>query len=235
MAIKLLVADDEANQTELLRYNLTKAGYEVICAADGLEALTMVENQKPDLVILDWMMPEMSGIDVCRQIRARPDLQKLPIIMLSARGEENDKSLGLDRGADDYIAKPFSPRELVSRVKALLRRTRPEAGDAWLRFGDLEVNTATMQVLRKSQPVRLGTKEFRLLSILMERPEQVFSRTQLLDMVWGHGVYVEDRTVDVHMSRLRKALNKSAQGEKLHKDMIRTVRGMGYALTLPEK
>lgn len=234
MSIKLLIADDEANQLELLRYNLTKAGYEVVCATNGREALELIEDTKPDLVILDWMMPEVSGMDVCREIRNRNDLKNLPVIMLSARGEEGDKSLGLDTGADDYITKPFSPRELVSRVKALIRRARPSLGEAVMRFESLEVNTGTMQVTCDGDLIKLGTKEFRLLTVLMERPEQIFSREQLLDAVWGHGVYVDERTVDVHMSRLRKALNKTSPVDEERGDIIRTVRGMGYALSKPK-
>jgi len=233
MAIRILIADDEPNQLELLSFNLGQAGFEVIRAADGQQALEMIEDQHPDLVILDWMMPHMSGIDVCRTLRARTETKHLPVILLSARGEEGDRTLGLDIGADDYVSKPFSPRELVSRVKALLRRSRPALLEDVLEFHDIVLNQATMEISRAGRPVSLGPKECRLLSILMERPGRVFSRAQLLDLVWGHGVYVEERTVDVHMSRLRKAINKSVEDGDEMVNLIRTVRGSGYALRLP--
>jgi len=233
MAIRILIADDEPNQFELLSFNLGQAGFEVIRAADGQQALEMIEDQHPDLVILDWMMPHMSGIDVCRTLRARTETKHLPVILLSARGEEGDRTLGLDIGADDYVSKPFSPRELVSRVKALLRRSRPALLEDVLEFHDIVLNQATMEISRAGRPVSLGPKECRLLSILMERPGRVFSRAQLLDLVWGHGVYVEERTVDVHMSRLRKAINKSVEDGDEMVNLIRTVRGSGYALRLP--
>lgn len=225
----ILLVDDEAAQRELLRYNLEKAGFETLQADNGAAAMDIVEAEEPDLVVLDWMMPEASGIEVCRALRAHAGTRLLPIIMLSARGEEADRSKGLDSGADDYITKPFSPRELVSRVKALLRRTRPSLVSGMLEFKGLTLNTETMQVARDGEAIHLGPKEFQLLSILMERPEQVFNRAQLLDKVWGHGVYLEDRTVDVHMSRLRKALNERSDGDK-RTPLIRTVRGAGYAL-----
>lgn len=230
MAIRILVADDEPNQLELLTFNLTHAGFEVISAPDGQAALTRIEDDAPDLVILDWMMPHMSGIELCRTLRSRPETKQLPVIILSARGEEGDRTLGLDTGADDYIAKPFSPRELISRVKALLRRARPALMSDSLDCGDLRLFPARMEVTRAGLPISLGPKEFRLLSILIERPGQVYSRTQLLDMVWGHGVYVEERTVDVHLSRLRKAINNPDGAESELPNMIRSVRGSGYAL-----
>ena len=178
------------------------------------------------------MMPEASGIDVCRELRSNSRTRLLPIIMVSARGEEGDRSLGLDSGADDYIAKPFSPRELVARVKAVLRRARPSLLQDVLEFHGLTLNPETMRVQRDGKLIHLGAKEFRLLCVLIERPERVFSREQLLDMVWGHGVYVEERTVDVHMSRLRRALNQS-EGPEKKPDIIRTVRGAGYSLCRP--
>ena len=231
MAATILLVDDEPAQLELLRYNLERAGFHTLQAEDGQAALDMVENEAPDLIVLDWMMPNASGIDVCRRLRARAATRLLPIIMLSARGEEGDRAMGLDTGADDYIIKPFSPRELVARVKALLRRARPSLLNDTLEFAGLTLNPGTMMVERDGDRIDLGPKEFRLLSVLMERPERVFSRAQLLDMVWGHGIYVEDRTVDVHMSRLRRALNKRADGGPARADIIRTVRGAGYALT----
>ncbi len=233
MSATILIVDDEPAQLELLRYNLEKAGFETVQADNGLRAIDLVEDTDPDLVVLDWMMPEASGVDVCRELRARASTRLLPIIMLSARGEEGDRALGLDVGADDYITKPFSPRELVARVKALLRRARPSLLQDVMQFEDLTLNPDTMRVERDGDRIELGPKEFRLLSVLMERPERVFSREQLLDKVWGHGIYVEDRTVDVHMSRLRRALNKRTDGGTARRDIIRTVRGTGYSLTPP--
>ena len=233
IATRVLIADDEPNQLELLSYNLGRSEFEVICATDGQQALEMIEDHRPDLVILDWMMPNMSGIDVCRTLRGRPETRLLPVILLSARGEEGDRTLGLDIGADDYISKPFSPRELISRVKALLRRSRPALLDDVLEYYDLVLNQATMEISRGGHAIELGPKECRLLSILMERPGRVFSRAQLLDLVWGHGVYVEERTVDVHMSRLRKAINKPFSDGEQVANLIRTVRGSGYALRAP--
>jgi len=226
MNIKILIADDEPNQLELMAFNLENAGFSVIKAQNGKEALQFVEDHNPDLIIIDWMMPNMSGIDVCRILRSRTDTKLLPIIILSARSEEGDKSLGLDTGADDYISKPFSPKELISRVKALLRRSRPSLINNVLEYNNLKLSLSEIFVTFKNKPIKLGPKEFKLLTILMERPGHIFSRTKLLDLVWGHGVYVEERTVDVHMSRLRKAI-KSASGDK---NIIRTVRDGGYGL-----
>lgn len=224
--IKILIADDEPNQLELMAFNLENAGFSVIRAQNGKEALQFTEDHNPDLIIIDWMMPNMSGIDVCRILRSRTDTKLLPIIILSARSEEGDKSLGLDTGADDYISKPFSPKELISRVKALLRRSRPSLINNVLEYNNLKLSLSEIFVTFKNKPIKLGPKEFKLLTILMERPGHIFSRTKLLDLVWGHGVYVEERTVDVHMSRLRKAI-KSASGDK---NIIRTVRDGGYGL-----
>ena len=215
-----------------MRYNLEKAGFETLQAENGHDAILQAEEHEPDLVVLDWMMPEASGIDVCREIRSRAQMRLMPIIMVSARGEEGDRSLGLDSGADDYIAKPFSPRELIARVKAVLRRARPSLLQDVLEFHGLTLNPETMRVERDGDDILLGPKEFQLLSVLIERPERVFSREQLLDMVWGHGVYVEERTVDVHMSRLRRALSESKDAER-KPDIIRTVRGTGYSLCRP--
>ena len=227
MNANILIADDEPNQLELMSFNLSNAGYSIIKATNGKEAIELIENHSPDLIILDWMMPKMSGIDVCRTLRSRPETKQIPIIILSARSEDSDKSLGLDTGADDYISKPFSPKELISRVKALLRRARPALVNDILQHNDLTLSLSEMNVTYKNNNVILGPKEFKLLTLLMERPGHIFSRGKLLDMVWGHGVYVEERTVDVHMSRLRKAL-KTASDENL--DPIRTVRDGGYGL-----
>ena len=231
MSATVLLVDDEPAQLELLCYNLEKAGFQTLQAENGQQAIEIVENEDPDLVVLDWMMPEASGIEVCRELRARANTRLLPIIMLSARGEEGDRAMGLDTGADDYMIKPFSPRELVARVKALLRRARPSLLQDIMEFEGVTLNPDTMRVERDGDAIHLGPKEFRLLSVLMERPERVFSREQLLNMVWGHGIYVEDRTVDVHMSRLRRALNKRADGGTPRADIIRTVRGTGYSLS----
>jgi len=230
MAVRILVVDDEPAQRELMKYNITKAGFEVWIAEDGAQAIELVEDNPPDLVVLDWMMPEASGIDVCRVLRSRPETRRIPIIMLSARGEEGDRALGLDSGADDYVTKPFSPRELVARINALLRRAHPALVNQEMSFNGLVLNPETMRVTRDDEVIHLGSKEFQLLSLLMERPGRVLTRQQLLDMVWGHGVYVEERTVDVHMSRLRRALNGGENGKKA--DIIRTVRGAGYALSM---
>ena len=234
MSAKVLIVDDEPAQLELLRYNLETAGFEVSQAENGAEAILMATEGAPDLLVMDWMMPEASGIDVCRILRSRAETKALPIILLSARGEESDRTLGLDIGADDYITKPFSPRELVSRVKALLRRSRPTLSDEILTVEDLALNPLTMQVSRGGENIHLGPKEYHLLALMMESPERVFSREQLLDRVWGHGIYVEDRTVDVHMSRLRRAL-KAADRKAPETVVIRTVRGTGYALSRAEK
>ena len=227
MNANILIADDEPNQLELMSFNLSNAGYSIIKATNGKEAIELIENHSPDLIILDWMMPKMSGIDVCRTLRSRPETKQIPIIILSARSEDSDKSLGLDTGADDYISKPFSPKELISRVKALLRRARPALVNDILQHNDLTLSLSEMKVTYKNNNVKLGPKEFKLLTLLMERPGHIFSRGKLLDLVWGHGVYVEERTVDVHMSRLRKAL-KTASDKNL--DPIRTVRDGGYGL-----
>jgi two-component system phosphate regulon response regulator PhoB len=227
MNINILIADDEPNQLELMSFNLSNAGYIIIRATNGKEAIELIENHSPDLIILDWMMPKMSGIDVCRTLRSRSETKQIPIIILSARSEDSDKSLGLDTGADDYISKPFSPKELISRVKALLRRARPALVNDILQYNDLTLSLSEMKVTYKNNNVKLGPKEFKLLTLLMERPGHIFSRGKLLDLVWGHGVYVEERTVDVHMSRLRKAL-KTVSDENL--DPIRTVRDGGYGL-----
>ena len=233
MTIRVLIADDEPNQLELVSFNLSQAGFSVTRAADGQQALDLAEELQPDIVILDWMMPKLSGIEVCRTLRSMPETRLIPIIMLSARGEEGDRTLGLDVGADDYVSKPFSPRELVSRVRAVLRRSRPALLNEVLEFEDLKLFPASKIVERGGERINLGPKEFRILALLLERPGQVFSRVQLLDNVWGHGVYIEDRTVDVHLSRLRKALNKASPGQSDRPDLIRTVRGSGYSLTSP--
>jgi two-component system phosphate regulon response regulator PhoB len=221
----VMIVEDEVPLVTLLRYNLEREGFGVCEAANGEEALVQIAERKPDVVLLDWMLPLVSGIEVCRQIRRSPQSRTLPIIMLTARGEEADKIRGLNSGADDYITKPFSPSELVARVRAVIRRSKPDASGESLSFADILVDLAAHRVTRGGRPVHLGPTEFRLLRFLMEHPGRVYSREQLLDAVWGHDVYVEVRTVDVHIRRLRKALN--GPGEV---DVIRTVRSAGYAL-----
>ena len=226
---EILIADDEPNQIELMKFNLEKNGFLVKTAYNGEKALDMIYEKKPNILIADWMMPKMSGIELCRILRSNKDTKLLPIIMLSARSEEADKSLGLDTGADDYISKPFSPMELVSRVKALIRRTNTSMSIDELVVGELKICLSEMQVSRNDQLVKLGPKEFKLLTLLAERPGHIFSRQKLLDTVWGHGIFIEDRTVDVHMSRLRKALRIN----ETDSDLIRTVRDGGYGLLKP--
>ncbi len=221
----ILVVEDESGLVELLRYNLERAGFAVAVARDGEEAMAAIGEARPDLVLLDWMLPLMSGIEVCRQIRRQAPTANLPIIMLTARGEEGDRVRGLDAGADDYIAKPFSPTELISRIRAVLRRIRPALADQMLSYADLRMDLVAHRVSRGAKNVHLGPTEFRLLRHLLEHPGRVFSREQLLDAVWGKDVYVEARTVDVHIRRLRKALNIDDKP-----DLIRTVRAAGYAL-----
>ncbi len=224
--VEILIADDEPNQIELMKFNLEKNGFLIKSAYNGEQALEIIYEKKIDLLIVDWMMPKMSGIELCRILRSNKDTKQLPIIMLSAKSEDIDKSLGLDTGADDYISKPFSPIELVSRVKALMRRTNTSMSLNELIVGDLKISLSEMQVYRNDQLVKLGPKEFKLLTLLAERPGHIFSRQTLLDTIWGHGIYIEDRTIDVHMSRLRKALRI----EKNDTDIIRTVRDGGYGL-----
>ena len=226
MKTNILIADDEPNQLELMAYNLETSGFGTIKARDGKNALQLIEDHSPDLVILDWMMPNMSGIDLCRTLRSRSETKQLPIIILSARSDDSDKSLGLDTGADDYISKPFSPIELVSRVKALLRRSRPGLFEDNIEHGEIKISLSERLVTRNGIAVNLGPKEFKILSLFMERPGHIYSRSKLLDFVWGQGVFIEDRTVDVHMSRLRKALKTKPSD----KELIRTVRDGGYGL-----
>ena len=212
-----------------MKFNLEKNGFLVKSAYNGEQALDMIYEKKPTVLIADWMMPKMSGIELCRILRSNKDTKLLPIIMLSARSEEADKSLGLDTGADDYISKPFSPMELVSRVKALIRRTNTSMSIDELIVGELKISLSEMQVFRNDQLIKLGPKEFKLLTLLAERPGHIFSRQKLLDTVWGVGIFIEDRTVDVHMSRLRKALRIN----ETDSDLIRTVRDGGYGLLKP--
>lgn len=221
----VLIAEDESAVAELIVYNLEREDYEVAIAADGEEALIMIDERAPDLLLLDWMLPKVSGIEVCRQIRSGGSNPNMPIIMLTARSEESDRIRGLDTGADDYVTKPFSTTELLARVRAVLRRIRPGLSEDRMLIGDIEIDRVAHQVSRNGKQIHLGPTEFRLLDYFMQHPGRVFSREQLLDSIWGSDVYVEARTVDVHVGRLRKALKKSG-GE----DPIRTVRSAGYAL-----
>jgi two-component system, OmpR family, phosphate regulon response regulator PhoB len=221
----VLVVEDEAALATLLTWNLEKEGYGVRLASDGEEALIMVDEQLPDMVLLDWMLPKVPGIEVCRRLRARPEARNIPIIMMTARAEESDRIRGLDTGADDYVTKPFSTTELMARVRAVLRRIRPALADDTLVYADIVMDKVSHRVRRGEREVHLGPTEFRLLDHLMQYPGRVFSREQLLDAVWGSDVYVEARTVDVHIGRLRKAINGPGEG-----DLIRTVRSAGYSL-----
>jgi len=225
MDASILVVEDEAAIAELLAFNLREAGFRVAVSGDGEEAQTMISEAPPDLVILDWMLPYLSGLELCRRLRRRAATRGLPVIMLTARGEEEDRVRGLECGADDYVTKPFSPAELVARVRAVLRRTRPALAEEALRYADVEMDLAAWRVTRGGRALRLGPTEFRLLRQLMEHPGRVFSRERLLDLVWGNDIYVEPRTVDAHIARLRRALNTGDAP-----DIIRTVRSAGYAL-----
>ncbi len=227
MTPHVLVVEDEDALATLLQYNLEKEGYDVALAQDGEEALILVDERLPDLVVLDWMLPKVSGIEVCRRLRSRAETRNVPIILLTARGEETDRIRGLDTGADDYVVKPFSMSELTARIRAVLRRIRPGLAEDRIRQGDITIDRVAHRVRRGSREVHLGPTEFRLLDYLMQHPGRVFSREQLLDAVWGSDVYVEARTVDVHIGRLRKALN-----EEVEVDPIRTVRSAGYSLDL---
>ncbi|WOF72830.1 phosphate regulon transcriptional regulator PhoB [Parvibaculaceae bacterium PLY_AMNH_Bact1] len=221
----VLVVEDEEALSMLLQYNLEKEGYDVVATADGEEAAMLVREIEPDLVLLDWMLPSLSGIELCRRLRSRSETRNLPIVMITARGEEADRIRGLDTGADDYITKPFSTTELMARIRAVLRRIRPALAEDIVTFGDVVMDRSSHRVRRGERELHLGPTEYRLLEHLMQHPGRVFSRAQLLDAVWGSDVYVEARTVDVHIGRLRKALNQKGQ-----RDPIRTVRAAGYAL-----
>ncbi len=221
----VLVVEDEPAQREILAYNLEAEGFRVIKAADGTEALLLIQEEIPDLILLDWMLPGTSGIEVCRQIKVKPALRMTPVIMISARSEEVDKVRGLETGADDYVVKPYSLIELLARVKAQLRRSRPASVGERLIFDDIVLHAESHKVFRGEHELKLGPTEFRLLTTFMEKPGRVWSREQLLDRVWGRDIYVDTRTVDVHIGRLRKALSKYGVD-----DPIRTVRGAGYAL-----
>jgi two-component system, OmpR family, phosphate regulon response regulator PhoB len=220
----VLVVEDESALSTLLRYNLEREGYRVFEARDGEEALILADEVKPDLVVLDWMLPQLSGLEICRRLRGRGDMRNVPIVMLTARGEETDRIRGLDTGADDYIVKPFSMTEFLARLRAVMRRVRPSLVEDIVTVGEISIDRGSHRVRRASRDIHLGPTEYRLLDQLMQHPGRVFSREQLLDSVWGSDVYVEARTVDVHIGRLRKALNQWDE-----KDPIRTVRSAGYS------
>lgn len=226
MEISVLIVEDEIAIITLLRYNLEREGFRVFSTGDGEEAIGMVKDYRPDIIVLDWMLPSMSGIDICKQLRWSQDTKGIPIIMLSARGEESDRIRGLDAGADDYLVKPFSPAELIARIRAVFRRFRPALSEKILSFAGIKMDVAGHKVTRNDVEVHLSPTEFSLLRYLLEHPNRVFSREQLLDAVWGHDIYVELRTVDVHVRRLRKGLDYDGK----QPDLIRTVRSAGYAL-----
>ena len=224
----LVVEDEEALRT-LLKYNLEKEGYRVSLASDGEEALIMADEDRPDLFVLDWMLPKAPGIEVCRRLRQRQDTRNTPIVMLTARSDESERIRGLDTGADDYVVKPFSMSELLARLRAVMRRIRPGLAEDKVVVGDITIDRASHRVRRAGREVHLGPTEYRLLDHLMQHPGRVFSREQLLNAVWGSVVYVETRTVDVHVGRLRKALNEDTEN-----DPIRTVRAAGYAIDVED-
>jgi two-component system phosphate regulon response regulator PhoB len=224
MAASILIVEDEEPLRVLLRYNLEAEGFNVTATARGDEVETMVAERKPELILLDWMLPGLSGIEICRRLRSREDTRDIPVIMLTARGEETERIRGLATGADDYVVKPFSVPELIARVRSILRRANPEAVAERLEAGDIALDRATRRVMRGGRDLNLSPTEFRLLEHLMRHPGRVFTRDQLLNAVWGHDIYVDDRTVDVHIGRLRKSLNRGRS-----RDPIRTVRGTGYA------
>jgi two-component system phosphate regulon response regulator PhoB len=225
MKTHILIVEDDTALGEMLTYNLTSADFETTLIADGDEAMDAILDENPDLIILDWMLPNLSGIEICRQIRARAEIRYMPVIMLTAKGEDPDRVHGLNIGADDYVVKPYSPAELIARVKALLRRSNPDKQTGILSFEDISMDLTEHWVTRDGTPVKLGPTEYRLLKVFLEKPGRVYSREQLLDKVWGRDIYVESRTVDVHIRRLRKALNTTGGG-----DLIRTVRAAGYSL-----
>ncbi len=222
----VLIVEDEAAQLEVLSYNVSSEGFRVVTAKDGDEALLIVEEQHPDVIILDWMLPNVSGIEVCRQLKSRGSTKATPILMLTARGDETDRVRGLETGADDYVVKPYSVNELIARVRSLLRRSRPASVDETLSYGELQLDLVQHKVTLSGQRVKLGPTEFRLLTTFLENPGRVWEREQLLDRVWGHNADVDLRTVDVHVGRLRKAL----QATEHQNSLIRTVRGVGYSL-----
>ena len=224
MNLRVLIVEDEKALAEILEYNFKKEGYVVDTASDGEIALDKIIFKAPDLIILDWMLPKLSGIEICRKVRSNKKIKNIPIIMLTARGEEEDRLKGLEMGADDYVTKPFSLNELLARAKAVLKRIRPIFAEEEIIFEDIKINIGTHKIFRNNKEIKLGPTEFNLLRFFMENISRVFSRQQLLNHVWKHDALVEPRTVDVHVRRLRKSLNAGNQ-----KDYIRTVRSAGYS------
>ena len=225
MSERILVVEDEPDILEVVSYNLKNAGFEIVALDNGEAAVFQVEDLRPDLIVLDLMLPGMDGLEVCRTVKQREATKHIPVVMLTAKTEEVDRIVGLELGADDYVVKPFSTPELLARVRAMLRRARPETISTVLKVGDVELDRETHRVRRRGRDIKLGPTEFRLLEFLMSAPSRVYSRSQLLDGVWGHDVYVDERTVDVHVGRLRKALNLANM-----RDIVRTVRGAGYSI-----
>ena len=224
-AATILIVEDEIAQLETLRYNLEKEGFRVVAADDGEEAVLVAREELPDLIVLDWMLPSLSGIEVCRRLKSAEQTSEVPVIMLTARGEESDRVRGLETGADDYMVKPYGIGELIARIRARLRKNRPSAIGKTLTFEDISIDTEQHRATRADKPLKLGPTEYRLLTVFMERPKRVWSRDSLLDRVWGMDADVDLRTVDVHVGRLRKVLNSGGAY-----DLIRTVRGAGYSL-----
>jgi two-component system phosphate regulon response regulator PhoB len=227
LAPSVLVVEDDEAILSLLSYSLDKAGFIVTLTSDGEEAICLVDEQRPDVILLDWMLPGLTGVQICQRLRGNPDTENIPIIMISARGEEGDRIEGLDRGADDYLVKPFSPRELISRINAVLRRIRPAFASKELEFASLKMNLETHTVLSKEEYIRLSPIEYKILQSLLEHPRRVLSREQILRRVWGIDCDIEPRTVDVHINRLRRVLEASPSNEELY---VRTVRSVGYSL-----
>lgn len=227
--LKVLIVEDEAAQREMLLYNLEDAGYRTFTAVDGDEGLLVAREENPHLIILDWMMPGLSGLELCRQLKRYPETKETPILMLTARGEEADKVRGLDSGADDYLVKPYSIAELLARARAMLRRAEPGSDGSAIEYGDITIDSQKMRVWRNSIGLDLGPTEYRLLNVLISRPGRVWSRDQLMERVWEGNLEIEQRTVDVHIGRLRKALHQEGA-----QDPIRTVRSAGYALDLDD-
>lgn len=223
----ILIAEDEPAQAEVLKYNLDQEGFSAAVARDGEAALLAIAERAPDLLVLDWMLPEVSGIEICRRLRGQEATRQIPILMLTARGEEDDRIRGLEVGADDYVVKPYSPRELVARIKTILRRAKPDMTAERLEYAGIVMDLAQHKVTRDGKSVKLGPTEFRILKTFLERPGRVLSRNRLMDLAWGPNIFLDDRTIDVHIRRLRKALNIGRMA-----DLIRTVRGAGYALDL---
>lgn len=228
----ILVVEDEEAIAIMLRFNLEKEGFKVTCKEDGEEGFHAALEHRPDIILLDWMLPSMTGVEVCREIRAEKETRAIPVIMLTARGEEDDRLAGLNSGADDYVVKPFSPKELIARIRAVLRRTNAALTEEKLEYADIKIDMSSHTVKAHDQVIPLGPTEFKLLTHFVTKPERVFSRDQLLDAVWGNDVYVEVRTVDVHIRRLRKALEDTKPGME---DYIKTIRSVGYMLKDPSK